>query len=388
MRFIKIFLLLIFIGLATVKAQYPTDSAKVYLITASPGEETYSIFGHSALRVKDKMQGYDYVFNWGTFDFDTENFYLKFSTGKLMYFLSISEYPDFLNNYRRSGQAIYLQKLNLSNKEKSVLISNLEINNREENKYFRYDFFRDNCATRIRDIIVKSMDGKVVFDSGYAPKPESIRKLFGEHLENEPWTYLGLNLIMGKSTDSIASLSDYMYLPLHLKNLFESANVVSNEGAKKLTDAPVELFPTTIVLVKPSFISTPFAICLFLFLAVLLFSIWEYLRNRYYKAIDIFLFLITGLLGLLITWLWGSSLHIYLHNNLHIIWASPLNFFAALALIFNPFKSWLRYYFAAYALSVLLLIPISFFAIQEFAVPVYFLMGIMMVRAIRIYLNK
>ncbi|HEX2933973.1 MAG TPA: DUF4105 domain-containing protein, partial [Bacteroidales bacterium] len=82
-----------------VSAQYPTDSARISLITLTPGEETYAAFGHSAIRVSDPRQGFDYVYNYGTFDFDTPNFYLKFSFGRLLYCLSMSNYSDFAEAY-------------------------------------------------------------------------------------------------------------------------------------------------------------------------------------------------------------------------------------------------------------------------------------------------
>lgn len=389
MRYIFVFLcLFLWIIPSPVHAQYPTDSARVYLITASPGTETYAVFGHSALRVTDPVQGYDMVYNWGTFDFDTENFYLKFGTGKLMYFLATNDYQAFLYAYYRNGQAIYLQELNLTNQEKYTLLNNIRVNDQDENRYFRYDFFRDNCATRIRDIVVKSMAGEVVFDSAYVPKRESFRRLFGAYLTNEPWTYFGLNLIMGKSTDSIASIHDYMYLPGHLKNLFTTAKVVTPQGSRNLTREPVQLFPSTIVVKKPSAFTSPGVIMALLFVGVLLVTFWELRRKKYLKGLDIFLFLVTGLLGILISWLWGWSLHIYVHHNFHIVWASPLNFIAALLLIFYSSKSPVRYYFLAYAISILAMIPVSFFMTQEIQVASYFLMGIMVVRALRIYARK
>ncbi len=370
-------------------SQYPTDSARIYLITASPGRETYAAFGHSALRVVDQSKGYDYVYNWGTFDFDTENFYLKFGTGKLLYFLSINhDFYSFIEYYHMVGQAIYLQEIMLTNKEKFNLMNNLDINYREENRSYRYDFFRDNCATRIRDIIVKSVDGKVVFDSSYVEKRESIRHLFGDYLKNEPWNYFGLNLIMGKSTDSIASLTDYMYLPGHLQNMFASAKVVDANGTRKLTKQPLELFPSTIKVHKPSGMSTPVAICAIILLILGALTIWEYGSKKYFKGVDVILFLITGLLGVLITWLWGWSLHIYVHSNLHIIWASPLNLVGAACLMICSKMKWVGYYFAAYALSVILFIMVSFFVIQEFHLASYFLMGAMIVRAGSLFLRQ
>jgi hypothetical protein len=286
------------------------------------------------------------------------------------------------------GQAIYLQEIMLTNKEKFTLMNNLEINYREENRSYRYDFFRDNCATRIRDIIVKSVDGDVVFDSSYVERPESIRRLFGDYLKNEPWNNFGLNLIMGKSTDSIASLNDYMYLPGHLQNLFASAKIVDANGTRNLSKPPMELFPSTIEVHKPKMLFTPVAICVFFFLIIIGLTIWEYRSKKYFKVVDISLFLITGLLGLLITWLWGWSLHIYVHSNLHIIWASPLNLIGAVCLMICSKMKWVGYYFAAFALSVLLFIMVSFFVVQEFHLASYFIMGAMIVRAGNLFLRQ
>lgn len=370
-----------------VFGQYATDSARVYLITASPGTQTYAVFGHSALRVTDPSQGYDYVYNWGTFDFDTDNFYLKFGTGKLMYYLSVNDYYAFLEYYHMVGQAIYLQEINLTNQDKFTLINNLQINNLDENRSFRYDFFRDNCATRIRDMIVKSIDGKVVFDSAYVDQRESFRHLFGDYLSNEPWTFFGLNLIMGKSTDSIASISDYMYLPGHLQNLFASAKVIGSNGIRPLTKKPVELFPSSIEVKKPSQLISPVIICSLFLLLILGITFLEYRNKKHFKWLDISLFAATGLLGLLITWLWGWSLHIYVHSNLHIIWASPLNLVAAVCLVVCSKMRWLRYYYLVYAVSVALLIMVSFFSAQEFPGASYLLMAVMILRALRLYFS-
>lgn len=389
MRIITIILCFAFCGITPVlKAQYPTDAAEISLLSATPGEETYAVFGHSALRIKDVGQGYDIVFNYGTFDFTTEHFYLKFGTGKLMYFLSYYEYKYFHESYLRSGQGIYEQRIHLTNKEKYNLINNLQENSLEENREFRYDFFRDNCATRIRDIIEKSIEGKLIYDTTYITKPESFRDLLSESLNHQPWTIFGLSLMLGKSTDSIAALSDYMFLPVHLKNLYTTARVQSGSDTRMLTSAPEEVLASTIIISKPTFITSPEFIFLLIFLAVLWLSFREYRSKKHYRWLDVFLFTITGFLGLLIFWVWGWSLHIYLHNNLHIVWASPLNIAGVIGLMFWYKRSWVRYYFIFYACLVLLLIAVSLFLTQEVPIASYFLMGIMLVRALRIWFNS
>jgi hypothetical protein len=150
----------------------------------------------------------------------------------------------------------------------------------------------------------------------------------------------------------------------------------------------VELFPSTIEVHKPSIMSTPVAICVIFFLLVLALTVWEYRSKKYFKVVDVSLFLITGFLGLLITWLWGWSLHIYVHNNLHIIWASPLNLFGAVCLMICSKMKWVGYYFAFYALSVILFIMVSFFVVQEFHPASYFIMGAMIVRAGSLFISQ
>ena len=386
-------LLLSFFIIAAVSqvfGQYPTDSAKVSLLTLSPGSETYAAFGHSAIHVLDRKQGIDYVYNYGTFDFSTPNFYPKFASGRLMYCLSASYYTDFFAAYQSWGQAMWEQKLNLTNKEKWQLIKNLQINYQQENRYYRYAFFRDNCSTRIRDIIEKSVDGRIVYDSGYIEKTKSYRQLYSACLDyREPWALFGIDFLMGKETDSIAGLRGCMFLPKNLMNLFTSAVITSNSSIRMLSDAPVELYPSALVFPKPNPLAGPVVIFWALFIIVAGLTYLERKKNWNIKLFDAILFTVSGLLGLLILILMVFSLHVELWSNYNIIWANPVNLIFAITVFMKNKPRWIINLIRGYGLLLIIFIPLALLKVQVVSAPTYPLVGILLVRIAGIlYTNK
>ena len=149
---------------------------RISLLTCTPGQELYSTFGHTAIRVIDSNSLTDYVYNFGTFDFEDPNFYLKFVKGKLLYFLSAEPYADFAALYRFEGRGITEQLLNLDAAEKDSTRRLLNQTLREENRYYLYDFFFDNCTTRPRDIIVRHQHPRAGSATGSeSPLPASER---------------------------------------------------------------------------------------------------------------------------------------------------------------------------------------------------------------------
>lgn len=367
-----------------VNAQFPSDSAQVYLLTASPGEETYAAFGHSAIRVSDRTRGMDFVYNYGTFDFTTPNFYWKFSTGRLLYSLSIQEYNNFLYAYQSWGQAIYQQKLLLTNKEKWQLIMNLQTNYRPENRYYRYDFFKDNCATRIRDIIQKSVDGKILYDSTYISKNQSFRQLIEPYLNRQPWTFFGINILLGKGTDSLATLTDYMFLPEHMRDLYTRTRIMSGDTIRQIMEPPVELFPTTLSFPKPSPLTSPVTVLWFAFLLTALLTWWEIKKKKYFRIFDFILFLTIGLLGALILFLMTLSLHKVLEYNYNIVWANPLCLLIAVG-IFVKNAKYRLVLSVIYGAMLILFIPVSFFIMQDIPEAAYPLISILLLRTLLIF---
>lgn len=364
-----------------LKAQIDSDSIEIFLLTASPGVETYAAFGHSAIRVYIPSKGINSVFNYGTFDFETPNFYLKFSTGRLMYFLSQAHYIEFIEAYHSWGQAIYEQKLLLTPKQSVHLVQLIKENYREENRYYRYGFFYDNCATRIRDIIEKATEQKIVYDSTYITKKESFRQLIGNYLGKTPWVYFGINILLGTGTDSIATLRDYMFLPEHLRDLYSRSYIQAGDSLRHLTAPPVELFPPALVFPKTNLILSPISIMSILFVFISLLTWFEMKRKWKFEWLDRFLFFITGILGILLTTLWIWSLHHELENNFNVLWANPINPFICFLLFFKTKPAWIKYIVGVYAISLICFIPISAFITQSLPGAAYPIAGIMIVRS-------
>ena len=387
----KLLLLSVFLyggNVHKVQAQFPSDSTQIYLLTVSWGDDPSSAFGHSAIRVFDPTRQYDVVYGYGNYDFDAPNFYYKFTTGKAMYSMSKSSYDRFLYAYQMYGQAIYEQRFNLTNKEKWTLISNLEVNYQPENRYYHYDFFYDNCATRIRDIIEKSVDGKLLYDSSYVKKPLTFRQLIRPNYNNVPWLNFGIDLVFGTITDRVATVTGYMFLPEHMMNIYNNTTIVKGDSIRPLTQKARELFPTRLTFQAPSKLFSPASVFTLAFILFLAITFSEYQKKWYNRWIDFPLFLLIGVLGLLMLFLMVASLHEELWYNFNIVWASPLGLLIAAGVLLKSNSLWFKYILWFYIIVLTLFIPISFFIPQEISAAAYPLMGILWLRSLFILQSR
>ncbi len=136
-------------------AQNDSCHLRISILTCSPGEELYSTFGHSAIRITDSVSHHDIVYNYGTFNFDEPGFYTKFIRGKLSFYLSTDDFESFMNEYLEEKRDITEQVLNLTCAEKYNIVMLLQANMMAANRTYKYDFTFDNCTTRLRDLIEK-----------------------------------------------------------------------------------------------------------------------------------------------------------------------------------------------------------------------------------------
>ena len=177
------------------------EDVEAYLLTCGPGNEVYSLWGHSALRIVDKSSGQDIVYNWGVFDFSTKNFAWKFAKGRLNYMIAASTYKRFLQDYTSSNRWVKSQKINLSEAEMSNLLDLLEENMRPENVFYLYDFFYDNCATRIRDVLEKAVGNNFLYPIEDNSIKSTFRDEIGKYMGNALWLNLGTDLLLGLPSD-------------------------------------------------------------------------------------------------------------------------------------------------------------------------------------------
>jgi hypothetical protein len=326
-----------------VKAQPPSDSCdiRISLLTCTPGKELYSTFGHSALRVINNADHSDLIFNYGTFDFEDPDFYWKFVRGKLLYFVSIDSYDDFVALYKYEGRGITEQVLDLSCDEKQNLLAALFENAKEENKYYKYDFLYDNCTTRLRDMVAKYSEETLTTKNIRPYTGVTFRKMIHEYLNrnNQYWSKFGIDLIMGSRADKKTSNQEAMFLPEYLLKAFDSSNI----GNKKLVTEKISVLDPSIQ-EKRNRIFSPLVLFSFLFLMILLLSfIKTNWRNTFFRYFDFMLFFLYGLLGGLLLFLWFFTDHHVFGNNLNILWAFPGH--AIIAFYIGKKRKWLRYYF-------------------------------------------
>ena len=318
-----------FIGLiglmGGVNAQRPLgDSATASVITCGPGNDFYTTFGHSAIRITDTANGIDWVYNYGTFDFDTPHFYWKFAKGRLDYCLSRTSYNRFMADYEYEQRWVSEQRLDFTPQEVNNLFVMLEWNYLPENRYYRYDLIKDNCATRVHDMVEAAPSHRKLKIDWMHDGDYSYRHFLHSYMDNTlEWWRIGVDLLLGLPTDHKCSTEENMFLPIEMEKRFAGAAgtvcLIGSDGNEEtFAEESVALLQETREPLKPSF--PPVVVFTLLFVAVALLT-WKRIWPRWADSI---LFIIAGLIGLFLLFMWLGTSHWCTKWNLNILWASPL----------------------------------------------------------------
>ena len=334
---------------------------RISLLTISAGEELYSTFGHSALRVTDSTNQTDIVYNYGTFNFDEPGFYTKFIRGNLLYYLSTDDYTSFSEYAREAQRGMTEQVLNLNCHEKQNIFSSLQKNLSGTNKYYKYDFAFDNCTTRLRDLLERAVDSPVVYRP-VVKQQTSYRELIYVYLNknDKQWSKLGIDALLGSRTDAIMNIRQAMFLPDYLMYSFDSSRV----GLKQIVTLKHPSYPFTSSPVVKNFLIDP----VFIFSSILLlFFFLARSRNAFAQrcliAFDGLIFFTVGLTGILILIMWFGTEHLMCRDNFNILWAWPTHSVAAFFI--HGKTSWVKRYFRITAIVNLALLVVWFFLPQH-----------------------
>lgn len=339
---------------ASADTNSPTlsEESKIVLFTCGSGPELYAGFGHSAIWVSDDNKGIDRLFNYGTFDFNTPNFYWKFIRGKLNYMLSVTTLNRFINEYEYRQIDVSAQFLNLSLREKQTLYELLETNALPENRFYKYDFFYDNCATRIRDIVVEASIGEIDFNT--TDQHLSFREMLFPYLTHTPWTKLGINIILGLSSDKIASPNQYMFLPEYMYQAFENATVKTGNKQHELIESNHEVLKSGLEF-SYNLLSDPILIFGLFFLLTGLLTLIEIKKKRYFKAFDLSLNIIAIVAGLFFFFMWVGTDHSATNYNMNILWLLPAQAIFVISMFFDLPKRKKGVQIAFYTISAIIL---------------------------------
>lgn len=327
--------LLLCLPFATVQAQEQKretpDSIRISLLTCASGEEIYSLFGHTAIRYENYTRGIDAVFNYGIFNFNAPNFILRFALGETDYQLGANNYERFAAEYYYLERDVWQQELNLTPQEKEKLIALLEENYRPENRVYRYNFFYDNCATRPRDLIEKSIEGTLEYADNMTDTNTgtSFRDLLHKYSEGHPWSRFGMDLCMGSHADKIINRRLMMFVPFYVQKYFNKARIIDKEGQAR----PLVLNEEKIVItgsgetdrVSEGF--TPMQAALLLFILIAAITIYGIRRRKTFWGIDLVLFFAAGVAGCILAFLALFSQHPAVSPNYLLFVFHPFHLF-------------------------------------------------------------
>ena len=339
---------LLFVAALPARAQL-SDEAQISLITILPGDAIYSLWGHSAVRVHDPVQGIDLAYNYGTFDFgDPISFVVTFAYGKLDYHLSVHSYPAAAHVAGpQEGRTVIEQALLLSASQRNRLYQYLRTNALPQNRTYRYNFLFDNCSTRVRDVFETVLGDSIRFAADQE-HVQTFRQLIGPYAAGLPLLRFMMNLGMGLPADHTVTSRELMFLPTELSTAFDEASLALGE-----TKHPLVARTDTVYAASGRPVAWPWAMILgWLLLAAGVFvtASRQVLPGRIFDGI---LFGVTGVAGLLIVFLWFFSLHDITQGNLNILWAWPTHLAVTWHVARGRTKKWLRMYMSATAVVTL-----------------------------------
>ncbi len=376
-------ILLTFVGLSPAKAQF----WEVSLLTADPGTELYSSFGHSAIRMRELGPGgRDLVFNFGTFDFDTPNFYGKFATGKLNYMLSVATYDRFIVEYDYYKRGLREQVLDLNEEQKDFLLQHLDAQYAPERRFYKYDFFYNNCATKIRDAFDVVIGEQLVWSDTLAEE-KTFRNLIDEFVLPLPWADFGIDLALGSVIDRPATELEKQFLHTYMEQAFAKATIVKNgvsrplvKQSRVLLEYPKEA--TQQSLLNPSVV--------FWFLAIIFAALTGYgfKKGKLMKVLDIALFGILGILGLVVTFLWFFTDHSATLWNWNILWAFPGHLVLVWGLVARPNATWISSYLLFVMVATVVVLLLWIVGVQSFYPALIPILLILLLRANFLFYNR
>ena len=375
-----------FIGLLVISFQKLTaqsvnlsDSSEISIVTVGPGDALFEAFGHSAIRIKDPTQGIDNIYNYGLFDFNQPNFYLNFTKGKLWYRLGKGSYQNFVYYNHLQKRWLKTQILNLTLDEKQLFFERLETNALPENAAYLYDPFFNNCATKLRDITKQVLMNKVQFPPSLTEENFTLRQLMNQQIHWNTWGSFGINIALGQLLDREISSEEYMYLPDYLHLSYQKATKKDNYSNTSLVKENTVVLDHDEKEVKIHPLS-PFLVFSILLMIVTVLTYHDNKRKTRSIWLDLVLFFTTGILGVVITFLWFFTDHATTPYNLNILWAFPLNTIVGLLLLKTIANKWIIIYIKLVLLLLLSFVFIWIFGIQLMPFSLIPIIGMLVLR--------
>ena len=306
----------------TAIADHAGETLRVSLLTFAPGETYWARFGHNALLVENTVTGANAVYNYGMFDFFQQNFFLNFARGHMLYRLDVDTLDRTLALYASEGRWVRQQVLNLDAAQRLELARFLDANARPENAEYRYDYFRDNCSTRVRDAIDRTIGGALSGKLKAEPVEVTYRHEATRLMRPIPTLAVGMDVILGHRADAPMTRWEQSFVPEVFMQAVDS---------QRINGKPLVLESRMLVADSGRFIapSKPLRLALYAFAAgALLLLLLQRASRREgrwpFALLATPLLLLAGIGGLLMLAAWTLTEHWAMHANFSLVWFSPL----------------------------------------------------------------
>lgn len=318
--------------------QQPGSELTVYLLTMGPGDQVWEKFGHNAIWIHDQSNRTDIAYHWGLFDFADKNFLPNFIKGRMRYSMGAFDFDETINQYRLANRTVWVQKLNMTPEQKRKLADFVAWNVRPENRFYRYDYYRDNCSTRVRDAIDGALGG-VIKAQTEKPSSHSTYRFHTSRLTQDDWpVFTGTMMGLGEPTDRDISVFEEMFLPVRMKTDLRKVKVNTSLGVQPLILDEKVLFQAT----RPAEEATVHRGILNYFLISLLVLAFGYflwalgrrgLHTGFVLSLAALWSFVAGLAGTLLAGLWTLTDHLYSYRNENLFQLNPFSLVVCVLLI-------------------------------------------------------
>ena len=355
-----VFFLMMSASVLLAVAQSPSHT-EVSVITCSPGDEVYSLYGHTAIRLRDEARGLDIAVNYGVFDFNTDHFAWKFVLGETDYMCMAVPWHFFIDEYRQRGSSVKAQVLNLTEEETDSLVRYLDWNLKPENCIYRYNYLTDNCTLRVMDCVERAIKGRIVYS--WDTDRLTYRDIIHDYTNGSPWAQVGNDILLGCDVDTILSSRAKCFVPDYYSSALNGALIRDLVADTRPMVRRTEMLLEASVPAgaqQDSFPVAPVIAVWGLFAVLCLIALIEYRTGYMLWPLDFVLLTAHGVAGAILLFVFFFSQHPALDTNWQVWLLNPL---PLLAMPFVVRDAWKRqcciwhYILAAMILSFLVFTP-------------------------------
>lgn len=328
------------------EAAVPGSELTVYLLTMGPGDEVWEKFGHNAIWIHDSLRNIDVAYNWGLFDFAAADFFPRFLKGNMRYWMGGFDERATVDFYRQANRSVSAQELNLTPAQRVSLAQFVEWNAQPENRFYNYDYYRDNCSTRVRDALDRVLGGAIRKSAENVPSGTTYRFHTRRLTQDAPWVYLGTLLGLGHPVDRPISRWDEMFLPVRLHEDIGAVRVADASGSSvPLVKSEAKLFVSSRE-PEPLRPSNHLWIYLIAGTAIGVAVLWlRHIADDGKRAARTTLLLVSGIFelaagfgGVALTALWALTNHVYSYYNENLLQANDLSLILAVLIIVSVWR--------------------------------------------------